>query len=77
MQNMDTLVNLEVLELYDNKIHEIKHFSHLVNLRLLFCLSLILSVLDLSFNKIKEIPDLSPLQRLEELFPLSFHLLTR
>lgn len=33
MQNMDTLVNLEVLELYDNKIHEIKHFSHLVNLR--------------------------------------------
>ena len=71
MQNMDTLVNLEVLELYDNKIHEIKHFSHLVNLRLLFCFSLIPSVLDLSFNKIKEIPDLSPLQRLEELFPLS------
>ena len=68
---MDTLVNLEVLELYDNKIHEIKHFSHLVNLRLLFCFSLIPSVLDLSFNKIKEIPDLSPLQRLEELFPLS------
>ena len=33
MQNMDHLVNLEVLELYDNKLREIKHFSQFVNLR--------------------------------------------
>ena len=33
IQNMDHLVQLEKLELYDNKIREIKHFSQFVNLR--------------------------------------------
>lgn len=33
IQNMDHLVNLEKLELYDNKIREIKHFSQFVNLK--------------------------------------------
>lgn len=67
MQNMDHLVRLEVLELYDNKIREIKHFSQFVNLRSSsFCL-FICRVLDLSFNKIKEIPDMSSLKNLQEL----------
>lgn len=64
---MDHLVQLEVLELYDNKIREIKHVNQFVNLRSLFHCCLISSVLDLSFNNIKEIPDLSSLVKLEEL----------
>lgn len=65
---MDHLIQLEVLELYDNKIREIKHINQFVNLRFHFVFCIIRSVLDLSFNNIKEIPDMSSLVKLEELY---------
>ena len=71
IQNMDHLIRLEVLELYDNKIREIKHINQFVNLRYVSEFQLICSVLDLSFNNIREIPDMSSLVHLEELYDSS------
>ncbi|KAJ3323997.1 phosphatidyl inositol kinase [Boothiomyces sp. JEL0866] len=61
INGLDTLINLEELDLYDNRIDKIEGLNHLVKLR----------HLDLSFNRIRKIENIENLVELTDLYFVS------